>query len=428
MSEVYTEATAWVRENWTGTDDAGWRNRIVDAGYGVPSWAPENFGRGLTRAQAREVLRAFEDAGAPGGARDVAPFSEVSWLLLPGAALADHGTAEQKERLLRPMITREWNLGCLLYSEPGAGSDLAGIQTRAERVGEDYIVNGQKVWTTNGHRATFAILIARTDWDVPKHAGISLFILPMQQDGVEVVPIRQMTGDSEFNEVFLTDAVVPAANLVGGAGNGWKVLQSALGAERRGMGEMAQVGRDAAETGRPPLFTRSDDLVDAARAAGRLDDPLIVDEIMRIHSWRLTNSWTQARAKAENTSGADSPLASLGKLANSRILHGASDLEFRLLGNRALQYDPESSPDAGDPEAYRTSYDLMMGFFNSVGGGTDQIQRNIISERVLGLPRGPQPDKGVPFRDVRKAVNRSLSGGKPGEEPGEEPGDKQAEK
>jgi alkylation response protein AidB-like acyl-CoA dehydrogenase len=415
MSSIYNEAAEWITDNWSGTDDLAWRNRIVDAGYGVPSWAPENFGRGYTRDQAREVLRAFDDAGVPGGARDVAPFSEVSWLLLPGAALTDYGTAEQKERLLRPMITREWDLGCLLYSEPGAGSDLASIQTTAELSGdgENYILNGQKVWTTNGHRASFAILIARTNWDVPKHAGISLFIVPMQQDGVEVVPIRQMTGDSEFNEVFLTDAVVPAANLIGGEGNGWKVLQSALGAERRGMGEMAQVGRDTVESGEngspasSPLFTRSDDLVEAARAADRLDDPVIVDEIMKIHTWRLTNDWTQARAKMENRSRGASPLASLGKLANSRILHGASDLEYRLLGTRGLQYDKE-----GDPDAYRTSYDMMMGFFNSVGGGTDQIQRNIISERVLGLPRGAQPDKGVPFRDVRKAVNRSLSGEK----------------
>lgn len=425
MSDIYDETASWIRENWNGTDDLDWRNTIVDAGYGAPSWAPENFGRGYTRDQAREVLRAFDDAGAPGGARDVAPFSEVSWLLLPGAALTDYGTAEQKERLLRPMITREWDLGCLLYSEPGAGSDLASIQTKAELSddGENYIINGQKVWTTNGHRATFAILIARTNWDVPKHAGISLFIFPMQQDGVEVVPIRQMTGGSEFNEVFLTDAVVPAANLIGGEGNGWKVLQSALGAERRGMGEMAQVGRDTAETGsRSAVFTRSDDLVDAARTADRLDDPVVIDELMKIHTWRLTNDWTQARAKMENRSRGGSPLASLGKLANSRILHGASDLEFRLLGTRGLQYDKDAT--TGDPFAYRTSYDLMMGFFNSVGGGTDQIQRNIISERVLGLPRGAQPDKGVPFRDVRKAVNRSLSGDQTGDQTSDQTGEK----
>lgn len=412
-STIHDEVTAWIRDNWTGADDLAWRNRIVDAGYGVPSWAPDSFGLGYTRDQAREVLAAFEDAGAPGGARDVAPFSEVSWMLLPGAALADYGTPEQKEALLRPMITREWSLGCLLYSEPGAGSDLAAIQTKAEldESGENYVINGQKVWTTNAHRATFAILIARTDWDVPKHAGISLFIFPMKQDGVEVVPIHQMTGNSEFNEVFLTDAKVPAANLIGGAGNGWKVLQSALGAERRGMGEMAQVGRDT-DDGETvsPLLTRSGDLVEAARAAGRLDDPLIVDEIMKIHTWRLTNDWTQARAKMENRSGGNSPLASLGKLANSRILHGAADLEYRLLGTRGLQYDENE-----DQNAYRTSFDLMMGFFNSVGGGTDQIQRNIISERVLGLPRGPQPDKNIPFKDARKARTTSLSGDKTGD-------------
>lgn len=410
LQTIHDEVTAWIADNWTGTDDPAWRNRIVDSGYGVPSWAPENFGLGYTRDQARVVLAAFEDAGVPGGARDVAPFSEVSWMLLPGATLTDYGTPEQKEALLRPMITREWSSACLLYSEPGAGSDLAAIQTKAEldATGENWIINGQKVWTTNAHRATFAILIARTNWDVPKHQGISLFIFPMQQPGVEVVPIHQMTGNSEFNEVFLTDAVVPAANLIGGEGNGWKVLQSALGAERRGMGEMAQVGRDTGDgEDVSPLFTRSEDLVAAARVAGRLDDPVIVDEIMRIHTWRLTNDWTQARAKMANRSGGNSPLASLGKLANSRILHGAADLEYRLLGTRGLQYD-----EARDRDTYRTSYDLMMGFFNSVGGGTDQIQRNIISERVLGMPRGAQPDKNIPFKDARKAKTTSLSGRK----------------
>lgn len=407
---IHDEAASWLRDHWIGTDSLDWRNEVVDSGYAVPSWSTDNFGLGMTRDGAREVLAAFTEAGAPGGARDVAPFTESDWMLLPGAPIADYGTPEQKERLLRPLITDEWGVGCLLYSEPGSGSDLASIQTTAvlDDSGENYIVNGQKVWTTNGHRARFAILIARTDWDVPKHAGISLFIFPMRQEGVEVVPIRQMTGGSEFNEVFLTDAKVPAANLIGGAGNGWKVLQSALGAERRGMGEMSVVGESPEDGGsRSPLFTRSDDLIGAARDVGRLGDAVVVDEIMRIHTWRLTNDWTQARAKADAGGGGNSPLASLGKLANSRILHGAAALRYRLLGDRALQYDTDA-----DEIAHTASYDMMMGFFNSIGGGTDQIQRNIISERVLGLPRGPQPDRNIPFRDARKASTRSLSGEK----------------
>jgi alkylation response protein AidB-like acyl-CoA dehydrogenase len=410
---LHDAAAAWIKDNWTGTDSLDWRNTVVDSGYAVPSWSTDNFGLGVTRDEAREVLDAFTEAGVPGGARDVAPFTESDWMLLPGAPLTDYGTPEQKERLLRPLITDEWGVGCLLYSEPGSGSDLASIQTKAEldESGENYIINGQKVWTTHGHLAKFAILIARTDWDVPKHAGISLFIFPMKQEGVEVVPIRQMTGGSEFNEVFLTNAKVPAANLIGGAGNGWKVLQSALGAERRGMGEMSVIGETPEEGGaQSPLFTRSDDLVDAAREAGRLDDPLIVDEMMKLHTWRLTNDWTQARAKMIAAGGGNSPLASLGKLANSRILHGAADLRYRLLGDRALQYD-----EAADETAHTTLHDLMMGFFNSIGGGTDQIQRNIISERVLGLPRGPQPDKNIPFKDARKAKTTSLSGDKTGD-------------
>jgi alkylation response protein AidB-like acyl-CoA dehydrogenase len=233
----------------------------------------------------------------------------------------------------------------------------------------------------------------------------------MRQTGVEVRPIHQITGASDFSEVFL-DARVPAADLIGGPGNGWKVIQVALAAERRGMGELRLEARGderSADPGKPvPLFARSNDLIELARSAGRLDDPLVREEIMKIHTWRLVNDWTAARAASDPSVGGAAAAASLGKLANSRILHRAAALRYELLGQRVLQYD-----EAADPEAYRVDYDLMMSFINSIGGGSDQIQRNIIGERVLGLPKGPEPDRGVPFRDVLKAApTRSFGEGK----------------
>jgi alkylation response protein AidB-like acyl-CoA dehydrogenase len=297
--------------------------------------------------------------------------------------------------VLPKLLSGEWTRGCLLYSEPGNGSDLAGLQTRAERDGDVFVVNGQKIWTTGGHEAQCALLLARTNWDVPKHAGISFFIIPMDLPGIEVRPIKQMTGESDFNEVFLTDVPVPAGALIGELNDGWRVLQTALKEERRMMGfELGAARRKDGD--RAPIFSESDDLIEAARAAGKLGDEAVRQEIMRIHSWRLVNDWTAVRARQQIQAGGGSSLASLGKLAKSRILHSSWALRYRLLGPRGMLYDP------ADAAAYQVDHELMWSFINSVGGGTDQIQRNIIGERILGLPKGYEPDRGVPFRDVRK--------------------------
>jgi alkylation response protein AidB-like acyl-CoA dehydrogenase len=329
------------------------------------------FGRGLSRAQAQTVAREFEAAGAPGAAVE-----KVIWNALAGNTVIEFGSAELKQEVLPKLLSGEWSRGCLLYSEPGNGSDLAGLQTRAERDGDVFTVNGQKIWTTGGHEAQFALLLARTDWDVPKHAGISFFIIPMDLPGIEVRPIKQMTGESEFNEVFLTDVPVPASALVGQLNDGWRVLQTALKEERSMMGASLRAA-DRPAGGRAPIFSQSDDLIEAARAAGQLGDEEVLQEIMRIHSWRLVNDWTAVRARQQVQAGGGSPLASLGKLAKSRILHSSWALRFRLLGPRAMIYDP------ADATAYQVDHQLMWSFINSVGGGTDQIQ--------LRPPQSPGP-------------------------------------
>ena len=248
--DVRAEVRQWLAANWTpGMDRDRWADLVLDAGWSAPSWEPQWWGRGLSDAQSRVVAAEFNAVGAPGTGHDRAN--------LFACTLHDEGTDEQKRRLIPPSLRGE-SKWCLLYSEPGAGSDLAGLRTRADRDGDRYIVNGQKVWTSFAAVADYGLLIARTDWSVPKHQGISFFMLPMRQPGVEVRPIHQITGESEFNEVFLTDAVVPADNMVGAPGDGWRVLQTALGYERRLMGDLARTSRAASSIARSlqPAMTR----------------------------------------------------------------------------------------------------------------------------------------------------------------------------
>ena len=186
--------------------------KVLAAGWAVPTWSPEWHGRGLTAEQGRLIERAFAEVGAPGAGQD-----RIN--LWANTALA-HATPSFKARIVPALLTEAVGM-CLLYSEPGAGSDLAAVRTRADRQGDHFVVNGQKVWTTNAHTADYGMLIARTDWDVPKHRGLSFFFLPMKQPGVEVRPLRQVTDEAHFNEVFITDAIAPAENLLGPLNGGW---------------------------------------------------------------------------------------------------------------------------------------------------------------------------------------------------------------
>ena len=283
---------------------------------------------------------------------------------------------------------------CLLYSEPGAGSDLAGIRTRADLQGDHYVVNGQKVWSSGAMESDYGMLIARTDWDVPKHAGISFFFLPLKQPGVDVRPLRQITDESHFNEVFFTDAIVPAENIVGEVNTGWKVLQTALAYERLSMGDAA-TARSSDIAAQESL--KEEVLVALAREAGVLDDPVLRQEIAQAIAYQKLNELTGERVEAEVKQGMTSPAMSLGKLAMSRILHEEARVRTAILGAQSL-FEGDNYPRAKD-----TNFLTLQAYLTSIGGGTDQIQRNIIGERVLGLPKEPEVDKTIPFRDVRKS-------------------------
>lgn len=379
--EVRAEVRKWLADNWDPTLDHGeWSRRVFEAGYTAPSWEPRWGGRGLTDAQSRIVASEFAHAGARGTGQDRSD--------LLACTIHDLGTEEQKQRLIPPSVRGETRW-CLLYSEPGAGSDLAGLRTRAERDGADWIVNGQKVWTSFAKAADYGLLIARTDWDVPKHKGISFFIFPMRQPGVEVRPIHQITGESEFNEVFITDARVPDANLVGEPGSGWAVLQSALAYERRLMGDLARTTRASRK-----LKPDADSLIEMARSAGKITDSHIRQEIARAEAYAAVNRWNTQRAKATRDRTEAATLLALGKIAMSRILHTTARVQTEIVGPEAMLTG------SGNPVGDAVTFRALNAYFTSIGGGTDQIQHNIVGERVLGLPKEPEPFKDKPFREL----------------------------
>ncbi|MEM7341397.1 MAG: acyl-CoA dehydrogenase family protein [Actinomycetota bacterium] len=399
---VAAEVRQWLAENHEpDLDRSTWLGRLADSGWAAPSWPAEWHGRGLDPSLTNVVKAEFAKVGAEGTGQD-----KIN--LWANAVLA-FGSDELKSQFIRPLLMGEVDM-CLLYSEPGAGSDLAGIQTRAERDGDEWVINGQKVWTSGGRQADYAFLITRTDWDVPKHRGITFFWFPMKQDGVEVRPLRQATGDSRFNEVFLTDARVPHANMLGDVNNGWMVLTSALAYERAVMGENQrrrrsqaanQAVREAGDEAPAPIPDLS--LVELAQTIGKADEPVTRQRLAALYALVQVNEWNNLRAKAEIATGTTSSVVSLGKLAMSRILHTAGSLQTELLGAEGMIGGADS------PRSADATYALLNAFFTSIGGGTDQIQRNIIGERILGLPKEPEPDKQTAFRDVPKspATNRS---------------------
>ncbi len=379
--DIRTEVRQWLAQNWDpGADRTGWTQRVFDAGWSAPSWEPEWGGRGLSDPQSRIVAAEFAAVGAYGSGADRAD--------MLACTIHDLGSEEQKLRLIPPSVRGETRW-CLLYSEPGAGSDLAGLRTRADRDGDDWVVNGQKVWTSFAAHADYGLLVARTDWDAPKHKGISFFIFPMRQAGVEVRPIHQITGESEFNEVFITDARVPHANLVGEPGGGWAVLQLALAHERRLMGDLARTSKSSGD-----LKPDSNSLIGMARAAGRLSDSHLRQEIAVVEGYAAVNRWNTRRAKNTSDKVEAATLLSLGKIAMSRILHETARVQTEIAGGETMLAGPDHP--VGDAITFRA----LNAYFTSIGGGTDQIQRNIVGERILGLPKEPEPYRDTAFRDL----------------------------
>lgn len=425
--ELLAELRAWLRGAWDpDLTVAAWWERLGTSGWAAPTLPTHAFGRGLARSVGVQVTNEIAAAGVVG-----APYG--LGLLLAAPTIADHGTPEQIDTLVRDIVTGRaaW---CQLFSEPGAGSDLAGLTTRAELDGDEWVVNGQKVWTSLGQTADLGMLIARTSPDAPKHRGISYFAIDMHQPGVEVRPLREMTGHAMFNETFLTDARVPADALIGGRDRGWAVANTTLGYERSGLGtgggsrgtvvmpgsvagnldrrvgDFAPTPRDRpparAETAARP--SRRDDLLTGlARGNGTSTDPLVRQDLIRLYTLNELGRLNAERLKATRAAGGDVPgMANIAKLSMSAVMRLTRDLGLRIVGAQGMlhAYDPvdQATLDAatGNPFLPGVTGSALYAQAPSIYGGTDQIQRNIIGERVLGLPKEPGADKDTPFAQL----------------------------
>ncbi len=394
MKGVRETVRAWLEQNWDpDLSLRDWRDRLVDSGWACPSWPTEYYGRGLPPEADAIVDDELARIGAVGTPTGVS-------MGLAAPTILTHGSDELNRRLLRPILTGE-HTWCQLFSEPGSGSDLAGLTTRADRDGDEFVVSGQKVWNTSAHHADYGLLVARTDWDAPKHTGITYFAFPMRQSGVEVRPLRQMNGYSSFNEVFLSEARVPAANVIGDVGKGWAVAVTTLGVERASFAAFARrravtgTGRAAKEAQEeadsyfqtyvwyPQRAGRPDLVVERAQSTGRNRDPVVRQKIAALLSLQRVAEWTARRP---------GPHGSLHKLLTTKIARASAEVHSLISGPGAML--------SGDVIA-----EILVSVpAISIAGGTDEVQRNIIGERVLDLPKEPQVDRDIPFRDVPRNV------------------------
>jgi alkylation response protein AidB-like acyl-CoA dehydrogenase len=360
-----------------------------DAGLAWVHYPVGLGGLDAPRALQRVVDEAFAAAGAP----DNEPRRIGIGLGMAAPTILRHGTDEQRRRFLRPLWTGE-EVWCQLFSEPGAGSDLAALATRAVRTPDGWIVNGQKVWTSQAHVARWAILVARHDPDLPKHAGLTYFLLDMSTPGVEVRPLRQLTGDAEFNEVFLTDVRIPDEHRVGAVGEGWRVAQTTLMNERVAIGGGA-LPREGGMIGV---------VAEAWRERPELRTPALHDALMRLWVAAEANRLTGERLRQSLVAGHPGPEGSAAKLAYATLNQQISGLELELLGGEGLRHDDWSMrrDSAVDFLGRSAAYRYLRAKGNSIEGGTSEILRNIIAERVLGLPTEPRVDKDVPWKDLPK--------------------------
>jgi alkylation response protein AidB-like acyl-CoA dehydrogenase len=362
------ELRAWLIGNHPGREPEGdlagfefrraWQRRLHEAGWAGVSWPREYGGRGATLVEQAIYNEEMVRAQAPSAAN-------VLGLAMGGPTVIAHGTEEQKRRYLEPILSAN-EIWCQGFSEPGSGSDLASVKTRGVRDGDGWVVTGQKVWTTLAQHAKWCMLVARTDPDAPKHQGLSYFLMDMEQDAVQVRPLRQITGESEFNELFIEEARIPDENIIGGEGNGWAVAITTLMHERATLAFGLQIA--------VKLALR--ELMDEVREARASRDPIVRDrlaqlyiesEVLRLNAYRGLSAIMR--------DGVPGPEGSLGKWQWAEVNQALTELAMDLRGPRAILYD--------DTWTFR----FLRSRANSIEGGTTEILKNIVAERVLGLPR-----------------------------------------
>ena len=351
-----------------------WLARLADSGWACPTWPTEWFGKGLSNDLAAVAFEEFRKVHAPG------PPAGLSRMLAAPTIIA-HGNDEQKRRFIRPILVGD-EAWCQLFSEPGAGSDLAGLKTKAVLDGDSWVVNGQKVWSSSAQYADWGILLARTNPDVPKHRGITYFLVDMRTPGIDVRPLRQITGHAHFNEVFLDDVRIPADQIVGVVDGGWGPTHTTLANER------TLIGGAGAQT-TPEM------LIDLARRTGQDQDPVIRQglaefftrvQLLKYMNYRVQTAMSQGRMPG--------PEAATTKLFISQHQTLTGELLLSMLGAGGM-LDKSDALDGG-----KWQLAFLNQFSVKIGGGTDNIQRNALGERVLGLPAEPRTDKNVPFKDL----------------------------
>jgi alkylation response protein AidB-like acyl-CoA dehydrogenase len=362
------ELRGWLHEHNPGRepdgDEAGfefrrdWQKQLHAAGWAGVSWPKAYGGRGATLVEQAIFNEEVVRARAPSAAN-------VLGLAMGGPTVIAHGTDDQKARYLEPILSAD-EIWCQGFSEPGSGSDLASLQTRAVRHGDEWRVTGQKVWTTLAHHSKWCMLVARTDPDAPKHQGLTYFLMDMEQEGVEIRPLVQITGEAEFNELFLEEARIPHENIVGGEGNGWAVAITTLMHERSTLafGLQVQVKQHLRQ------------LMDEAREGGQAADPVIRDRLAQLYIESEVLRLNALRGlSAVMRTGVPGPEGSLGKWQWAEVNQALSELALDIAGPRALLHSDD------------WSYRFLRARANSIEGGTTEILKNIVAERILGLPR-----------------------------------------
>ena len=376
LLEKHPPATSEPEDIWGAQYDLGLAWVWHDEGFG---------GLGLDRRFQSHINQRLEAAGASTENR----LRNLLGIGMGAGVLSAHATREQKERWLRPMFTTE-DIWCQMFSEPDAGSDVAGLSTRAELDGDEWVVNGQKVWTTLAHLSKWGMLVTRTDPDAQKHRGLTYFVVDMESPGVDIRPLYQITGEAEFNEVFFNDVRIPDANRIDQVGAGWRVALTTL------MNERVAIGGNIVPRG----SGRIGDAVEVWKSQG-LDDPVLRDELLHLWTEVEAARITALRANEMASAGIPGPEGSTGKLAWANHNKAVTSFTVDLLGLDGTLYPggyelkrPEDSRYEGIQRAFLRSR------ANSIEGGTSEIMLNILGERVLGLPGEPRVDKDLPWKDV----------------------------
>jgi len=417
-TDVAAEVRAWLADNWDPqlTVREWWR-RLAESGWAYPTWPVEWFGKAMNSDQAAIVRAEIKAAGA-------LPPPHGIGQTMGAPVILQFGTEEQKQRWLPKIATGE-EAWCQFFSEPDAGSDLASLNTRAVRDGDEWIVNGQKVWNSGTLTADRAVMPARTDPDVPKHRGISFFIIEVDQPGIDIRPIKQMNGEAHFNETFFTDARVRQEDMIGEVDNGWIVTLATLANERTAYAAGADYGGHQASPGEKggdldltcaevqrrfreesssqASFPLGDAraLADLAKQFGRLDDPVLRDRLMKLYSMAEATRLTTMRAKAAAVAGkTPGPESSLGYISGVHLARATRDLGLEILGPYGTLVGSDAPLDGA------VAMMALSSLVHGIQGGSEQIQRNIVGERVLGLPKEPQVDRDVPFSVSR--LGRSV--------------------